>query len=155
MVATTAGDEGTSDLRTRLAGFLDEFYGDEETSRQKSRLGEEPRRTGDARLDAYLGAVAEHLCRRWMLGDPPRWVDRRWRFLRTPWFMDGERMKPILLRESPGSFRRRLIFIEAEPLRRASMPRDGRWWHYETMRTGMRPGPDDVVPSRRSVGSST
>ena len=28
---------------------------------------------------------------------------------------------------------------EAEPLRRASMARDGRWWAYETIRSGLAP----------------
>ena len=36
--------------------------------------------------------------------------------------MDG--MKAICLAESPTAFRRRLIFTEAEPLRRARLPRD-------------------------------
>ena len=150
MVATIPSGDAGSDLRTRLAGFLDEFYRDGDGVRQRERVEEEPQRTGDTKLDAYLGAIAEHLCRRWILGEPPRWVERRWRFLQTPWFMDGERMKPILLKESPGAFRRRLIFTEAEPLRRASMPRDGRWWHYEALRSGMRPAIDDVVQGRRA-----
>jgi len=29
------------------------------------------------------------------------------------------------------------------------MPRDGRWWAYETMRTGIRPEPEDIEPSDR------
>jgi hypothetical protein len=53
--------------------------------------------------------------------------------------MGSERMKGILLVESPSAFRRRFIFTEAEPLRRATMPRDGRWWAYEKMRTGLTP----------------
>jgi hypothetical protein len=35
-----------------------------------------------------------------------------------------EGLKAMLLVESPLAFRRRLIFTEAEPLRRARMPRD-------------------------------
>jgi hypothetical protein len=53
--------------------------------------------------------------------------------------MGHERMKGFLLGESPLAFRRRFIFTEAEPLRRASMPRDGRWWAYETIRSGLAP----------------
>lgn len=34
-----------------------------------------------------------------------------------------------------------------KPNRRARMPRDGRWWAYETMRTGLVPGPGDIEPS--------
>ena len=68
-------------------------------------------------------------------------------FLSRPWFMGPERMKGFLLVESPAAYRRRFIFTEAEPLRRARMPRDGRWWAYETMRTGLLPGPGDIEPS--------
>ena len=53
--------------------------------------------------------------------------------------MGHGRMKGFLLAESPLAFRRRFIFTEAEPLRRASMPRDGRWWAYETIRSGLAP----------------
>ena len=55
-----------------------------------------------------------------------------------------ERMKGSLLVESPAAYRRRFIFTEAEPLRRARMPRDGRWWAYETMRTGLVPQPGEI-----------
>ena len=58
--------------------------------------------------------------------------------------MGPERMKAFLLAESPSAFRRRFIFTEAEPLRRASMPKDGRWWAYETMRTGRVPQPEEI-----------
>ncbi len=34
-------------------------------------------------------------------------------------------MKALLIAESPVAFRRRLIFTEAEPLRRARMPVEG------------------------------
>jgi len=57
--------------------------------------------------------------------------------------MGHERMKAFLLAESPLAFRRRFIFTEAEPLRRATMPRDGRWWAYETIRSGLTPTPEE------------
>ena len=76
---------------------------------------------------------------RWNLGDPPAWTEHPARFLARPWFLGPERMKGFLLAESPSAFRRRFIFTEAEPLRRARMPRDGRWWAYETMRSGLEP----------------
>jgi hypothetical protein len=41
--------------------------------------------------------------------------------------------------------------MEAEPLRRARMPKDGRWWAYETMRTGLVPEPGDIEPSEVPV----
>jgi hypothetical protein len=49
----------------------------------------------------------------------------------------------------PLAFRRRFIFTEAEPLRRASMPRDGRWWAYETIRSDLAPTPEE---QRERVG---
>jgi hypothetical protein len=67
--------------------------------------------------------------------------------------MGPERTKPFLLAESPSAFRRRFIFTEAEPLRRAGMPKDGRWWAYETMRTGLVPEPEDIERSQAPVGS--
>jgi hypothetical protein len=48
-------------------------------------------------------------------------------------------MKTFMLKEIPVAFRRRMIFTEAEPLRRARLPRDGRWWAYENLRTGLVP----------------
>ncbi len=78
------------------------------------------------------------MVRSWQLGEPPPWTEEPRRFLRRPWFPDStETMKPILLVESPLAFRRRLTFTEAEPLRRARMPRDRRWWDYETLRIGI------------------
>ena len=76
------------------------------------------------------------------LGSGPQWTEAPERFLTRPAFMGPERMKAFLLMESPSAFRRRMIFAEAEPLRRARMPRDGRWWSYEKLRTGLTP-PDE------------
>jgi hypothetical protein len=46
------------------------------------------------------------------------------RFLHEPYFTTPiENLKAMLLVQSPQAFRRRLIFTEAEPLRRARMPR--------------------------------
>jgi hypothetical protein len=66
------------------------------------------------------------------------------RFLDRPLFMGHERMKGLLLAESPLAFRRRFIFTEAEPLRRASMPRDGRWWAAKLSVAGPRPPPKNA-----------
>ena len=136
-------DDGEA-LRFCLAGFLDEFYGDPGLAARRARVEEEPGVLGDERRDALIGAIGEHLCRRWGLGEPPPWTHNPARFLGRPWFLGPERMKAFLLAESPGPYRRRLIFTEAEPLRRASMPKDGRWWAYETLRTGLIPEPGDI-----------
>ena len=127
-----------------LAGFLDGFYADQTAASRSARIADDPGLTGEPRLDALMGAIGEHLSRRWRLGDPPAWTDDEARFLSRPWFLGPERMKGFLLAESPSAYRRRLIFTEAEPLRRARMPRDGRWWAYETMRSGLTPTPQEV-----------
>ncbi len=123
--------------RIALAEFLDEFYAAVEHQHEgagtKERDGEpqamidaEPALTGTQPLDAYIGAVGEHLARRWGLAVPP-WVEDGRRFLDTPFFPDNlQLMKPILLRDSPIGFRRRLIFTEAEPLRRGRFPAEAR-----------------------------
>jgi hypothetical protein len=140
-------------LRFCLAGFLDEFYADRAPACRHARIEEDPGLLGEERQDALIGAIGEHLCHRWGLGAPPAWTHDPARFLARPWFMGPERMKAFLLAESPGAFRRRFIFTEAEPLRRAGMPKDGRWWAYETMRTGLVPEPDDIEPSQAPARS--
>jgi len=107
-----------------ISEFLDEFYLGGPAERQRM-IGEEPRLTGVAFQDAYVGAVGEHLARRWGL-EIPAWADDPRRFLDKPRFPDHmELAKPVFLRDSPIAFRRRLIFTEAEPLRRARFPREG------------------------------
>lgn len=134
-----------------LAGFLDEFYADGEPIGRRGRIETNPGLFEDERRDALIGAIGEHLCHRWGLGDPPAWTNDPARFLARPWFMGPERMKAFLLAESPSAFRRRFIFAEAEPLRRVGMPKDGRWWAYETLRTGLVPEPDEIEPSERQA----
>jgi hypothetical protein len=108
-----------------LDEFLDAFYTEESASRRQAMIDAEPPRIGTERLDAYIGAVAEHLARRWGLRIPS-WADQPWREVSEPWFvgMMGEGLSGLLLMESPIAFRRRRIFTEAEPLRRARMPSD-------------------------------
>ena len=122
-----------------MAGFLDGFYGDTNLKSRARRIADDPGLTDDPKMNALFGAIGEHLTTRWNLGAPPAWTYQPERFLDRPWFMGHERMKGFLLAESPLAFRRRFIFTEAEPLRRASMPRDGRWWAYETIRSGLAP----------------
>jgi len=107
-----------------ISEFLDEFYLSGSVERQRM-IEEEPRFIGVAFQDAYVGAVGEHLARRWGL-DIPAWADDPRRFLDKPYFPEFmELAKPVFLRDSPTAFRRRLIFTEAEPLRRARFPREG------------------------------
>ncbi len=105
-----------------VSAFLDAFYVSGPRERQRM-IAEEPRLTGVAFQDAYIGAVGEHLARRWGL-EIPAWADHPGRFLNEPSFPEYmEYAKPVYLRDSPMAFRRRLIFTEAEPLRRARFPR--------------------------------
>jgi len=105
-----------------ISEFLDEFYLSSPRERQLM-IGEEPGLTGVPFQDAYVGAVGEHLARRWGLGIPA-WADDPRRFLDEPYFPEFmELAKPVFLRDSPIAFRRRMIFTEAEPLRRARFPK--------------------------------
>ncbi len=107
-------------FRMASARFLDGFYTAEGTDRQHM-LDPRPDLTGDALTDALVGAMGEHLAQRWGLR-PPRWVEEPERFLRTPWFATRLRgLHSRLSVESPLAFRRRMLFVEREPLNRARM----------------------------------
>jgi len=116
---------GQQPFRFALAEMLDEVY-KMSPPVQRFALAYEPplldpsnEDYGDWQ-DAYLAAVAEHLSRAAKL-PIPAWVDNPGRFLKRPYFANGgiESLKAMLLAESPLSFRRRMIFVEAQPLRRA------------------------------------
>ena len=109
--------------RIAIAGFLDSFYMNSE--RRQSMIDPEPELTRDAYTDAWLGAAAEHLARRWNLVIPD-WTQHPGRFLHAPHFATSiESLKALLLAQSPLAFRKRMIFVEHEPLRRARMPQTG------------------------------
>jgi hypothetical protein len=115
---------GGEDYSMLLREFLDEFYGELSRGGGQASIAEVPETLTDSQEHAFLGAVGEHLARRWNLSIPA-WTDDRLRFLRRPYFTTPiEGLKALLIAESPIAFRRRLIFTEAEPLRRARMPRD-------------------------------
>jgi len=109
--------------RIPIVEFLDTFYlAHGQTDKQQAMIDTPPPVTGKQPLDSYVGAIGEHLARRWGLM-VPSWVEDKCRFLDTPvWADDLQLMKPLLLRDSPIAFRRRLIFAEAEPLRRGRFP---------------------------------
>jgi hypothetical protein len=110
------------DFSLLLREFLDEFYGGVRRGEAAVYIVDEPERLPDLKEHALLGAVGEHLARRWNL-PIPAWTEDPSRFLRRPYFTTTiEGLKALLIAESPIAFRRRLIFTEAEPLRRARMP---------------------------------
>lgn len=107
-----------------LREFLDGFYRETDSARRAAMLAVEPRLV-DERANAYLAAVAEHLSWRYRL-PVPDWTQEPSRFLHHPWFPCGlESLKASLLVESPTAFRRRMIFVGADPLyrpRREELP---------------------------------
>ena len=108
------------------AEFLDTFYvflrqGDLVSA--QVALDSEPEPLADPILHAQMGGIGEHLALRWGLR-VPAWTNHPSRFLKRPYFTTPlEGFKAMLIAESPTAFRRRLIFTEAEPLRRARFPR--------------------------------
>jgi len=115
--------EGRAALAVALDEFLDAFYSESESAGRQAMIEAEPPRLGSERDDAYVGAVGEHLARRWGLR-VPAWAAGDDRDVARPWFVGrmGTGLSELLLVESPIAFRRRRIFTEAEPLRRARMP---------------------------------
>ena len=114
---------GGEALEVMIDEFLDVFYTEPDMGRRQAMIDEVPPRTGRERDDAFVGAVGEHLARRWGLRIP-QWAAGDDRDVATPWFVGrmGKGLSGMLLVESPIAFRRRRIFTEAEPLRRARMP---------------------------------
>jgi hypothetical protein len=114
---------GGAELAPTLAEFLDEFYEAVKREQAQALIAEEPASLADPREHALLGGVGEHLARRWRLAIPD-WTNDPSRFLRRPYFTSPlEGLKALMIAESPLALRRRLIFTEAEPFRRARMPR--------------------------------
>ena len=113
----TLGEEPFDPL---LREFLDAFYLGTSDMRTRA-IAASPARVGVVH-DAYLGAVAEHLARKFLL-PIPQWVDEPHRFLTKPFFAGGlENLKAILLVESPLAFRWRQIFVSANALSRPREP---------------------------------
>ncbi len=121
--AVRRAPEGGAALGVMIDEFLDVFYTELDRTKRQAMIEEEPPRTGIERDDAFVGAMAEHLARRWGLRIPT-WAAGDDRDVATPWFVGrmGKGLSGMLLVESPVAFRRRRIFTEAEPLRRARMP---------------------------------
>ena len=109
-----------------LAEFVDSF---ELATTDRDRylaIEREPKLTGDVRLDALVGAIAEYLAKQRRLGHVPQWVRDPARFLTSPWFTTAspsDAMREYLTFSSPAEFASRNIFTEEQPLRRARSPR--------------------------------
>src|SRR5207237_10392338 len=109
-----------------LAEFVDEFDLAKTDEDRYASIEDEPRLTGDDRLDALVGAIAEYLAKQRRLGRVPPWTGNPARRLTTPWFTatsPTDAMREYLTFSSPAEFASRNIFTEERPLRRARGPR--------------------------------
>ena len=108
-----------------LAEFVDTFDLAETDEDRYASIEREPELTGDARLDALAGAIAEYLAKQRRLGRVPHWVSGPARQLTSPWFTTSspsDAMREYLTFASPAEFAARNIFTEERPLRRARGP---------------------------------
>ena len=108
-----------------LAEFVDRFDLAKTDQERYSSIEREPNLTGDNRLDALIGAIAEYLAKQRRLGRVPHWVCDPARRLDRPWFTatdPSDAMREFLTFSSPAEFASRNIFTEERPLRRARGP---------------------------------
>jgi len=111
-----------TDCDLALAEFLDTFYVTSTADGRLDTLRREPRLTGNERLDALAGAVAEYLARQYELPNVPSWAFEPLRYLEHAWHtcsIDSPGMREYLTFSSPAEFASRNIFTEERPLRRA------------------------------------
>jgi len=110
---------------TVLAEFVDTFDLAQTDQDRYASIEEEPKLTGDEKLDALVGAIAEYLAKQRRLGRVPHWVCDPARRLDKPWFTatsPSDAMREYLTFSSPAEFASRNIFTEERPLRRARGP---------------------------------
>jgi hypothetical protein len=110
---------------TVLAEFVDTFDLARTDQDRYASIEQEPKLTGDDRLDALVGAIAEYLAKQRRLGRVPHWVCDPARRLDRPWFTatnPSDAMREYLTFSSPAEFASRNIFTEERPLRRARGP---------------------------------
>jgi hypothetical protein len=108
-----------------LAEFVDTFDLAKTDLDRYQSIEREPTLTGNDRLDALVGAIAEYLAKQRRLGRVPQWVSSPKRRLSVPWFTTvspTDAMREYLTFCSPAEFASRNIFTEERPLRRARGP---------------------------------
>src|SRR5262245_58758126 len=69
-----------------LSEFVDAFDLAGSDADRYSAIANEPELTGDAKLDALVGAIGEYLAKQRKLGRVPCWVGGPRRRLAEPWF---------------------------------------------------------------------
>jgi hypothetical protein len=111
---TLAGE----DFRFAVREFLDEFALRDDDALRAAAIAERPEPTGDARHDAYLGALAEHIAVAHDLERPP-WSVASERFLDRFWFLsDVAALRATAIAQAPAAFKRRGIFVPERSLHR-------------------------------------
>jgi hypothetical protein len=106
------------DFRHAVREFLDEFALRADGVSHTAAITEAPAPTGDARFDAYLGALAEHLALAHDL-ERPAWCVESNRFLDRFWFVsEVPGFRATAIAQAPAAFRRRGIFIPERSLHR-------------------------------------
>jgi hypothetical protein len=112
-----------------LAEFVDTFDLAKTDHDRYASLEREPKMTGDDKLDALVGAIAEYLAKQRRLGRVPPWASNPARRLSSPWFTassPSDAMREYLTFSSPVEFASRNIFTEERPLRRARGPQSAK-----------------------------
>jgi hypothetical protein len=109
----------TPDVKVRwklVWEFLEEYRWEPDDV-QPSLLSDEPVPVGDARWDALLAALAEHLAAGHDLA-PPEWAETR--VLRRPWFpAELEIQRADALVWAPAAFRKHGVYLSARDLEAA------------------------------------
>jgi hypothetical protein len=109
------GDVGLAEARRLAFAFVESFDRAGESDRLRM-IHDRPDAVGDARFDALLAALVEHLGAKASI-PPPAWTEDPDRFLDTWWFMSGLRsLHADALVHSPISFARRGVFITGDAL---------------------------------------
>jgi hypothetical protein len=109
---------GGDDFNHAVREFLDEFSLAGDDRWRENAIAERPAPTGDARQDAYLGALAEHLSAVHGLTRPD-WSIQPDRFLDRFWFVSETRgFRAVSIAQAPAAFRRRGVFVPERSLHR-------------------------------------
>lgn len=115
-------------FRHMIAEFLDSFYLCRDVNKEHMFLAEpallqSSNSDYEYWQDAYLAGVAENLLTLEKAKIFPSWINYENRFLIKEFYANSgiTRLNELLYTESPPAFRKRLIYTEANPLRRASM----------------------------------
>ena len=110
------------DVRPHVDELLDNFYRTDDAVLRSTMIEQEPRLLDRAFGDTFVGAVGEHLARRWGLA-VPTWTEAEERFLDTETFHpDVPGYRRWLIAVTPSAFARRNILTGPEPLHRLGFP---------------------------------